>query len=104
MKFFFLFFNQIEQYLHEQGLFPISGARAFLVVKDDIERLLKSDEYLNAPSVNGKEISNGFTLPNWIVMKIKSYMDKLKLEREKLAKPGARQGGELINGTDSLIE
>lgn len=57
-----------------------------MIIKDDIEKILQSDEYLNAPGVNGKEMGEGFELPQWIITKIKNYMEKIKLEKEKLLK------------------
>lgn len=86
---FFLITNSLlhpEQYLHENNLFPISGARAFLVIKEDIEKILNSEEYQNAPGVNGKEINSSFTLPEWILKKIKKDMEKQRIESERLGK------------------
>lgn len=51
--------------------------------------MLNSEEYLNAPGVNGKEINTSFTLPEWILKKIKKDMEKQRVEREKLGKGAA---------------
>jgi len=74
--------SEDKQYLHDRGLFPISGARAFLIVKDDIEKILTLEEYKDAPGKS--EMGKDFILPEFILKKIKNQMTKQRVEREKL--------------------
>ncbi|XP_074595980.1 deoxynucleotidyltransferase terminal-interacting protein 1 [Brevipalpus obovatus] len=67
-----------KQWLHERGLMPPAGGRAYLIIKEDIEDLLESEEYKNAPGVEVESMGNGFTVPDNMIQKMKRVMDGMR--------------------------
>ncbi|XP_015789856.1 deoxynucleotidyltransferase terminal-interacting protein 1 isoform X3 [Tetranychus urticae] len=69
-----------KQWLHEHGFMPPAGGKAYLIIKEDIEDLLISDEYRDAPGVDGDSMGVGFTVPSYIIDKMKKTMEALRNE------------------------
>lgn len=49
-----------KQWLQQHNLMPPAGGRAYLIIKQDIEELIFSDEYKNASGVNAADMGIGF--------------------------------------------
>ncbi|RWS03171.1 Deoxynucleotidyltransferase terminal-interacting protein 1-like protein [Dinothrombium tinctorium] len=80
-----------KQWLHERKLMPLAGGRAYLLIKEDIESLLQSDEYKNAPGVNASDMGEGFTVPESMIVKMRGIMDAMRNGE------GPRKQAEAIN-------
>lgn len=65
-------------WLSERGLMPPAGGRAYLIIKEDIEQLIESDEYVNAPGVNADDMGQGFVVPQFMIDKMKSIMSNMR--------------------------
>ena len=63
-----------KQWLTERGFMPPSGGRAYLIVKKDVEDLLESDVYKNAPGVSPLDMGDGFTVPDFMIQKMRQLM------------------------------
>lgn len=55
-----------------------SGGKAYLCIKDDIERLIQSDEYVNEANVDASVMGDGFKVPEFMIIKMRSLMDAMK--------------------------
>lgn len=73
-----------KHWLHEHGLMPPAGGKAYLIIKEDIENLLESDEYRGAPGVDGNSMGCGFTVPEAMILKMRRTMDAMKNESEMM--------------------
>ena len=69
--------DEDKQWLSKHGLMPPAGGRAYLLVKDDIEALIDTDEYRGQPGVNAKDMGDGFVVPEVMVAKMRKLMDSL---------------------------
>ncbi|RWS21821.1 deoxynucleotidyltransferase terminal-interacting protein 1-like protein [Leptotrombidium deliense] len=67
-----------KQWLHERRLMPLAGGRAYLLIRDDIQNLLDSDEYKNAPGVNPNDMGQGFTVPETMLVKMRTVMEAMR--------------------------
>lgn len=67
-----------KQWLHEHGLMPPAGGRAYLIIRQDIEDLLNSDEYKDAPGVEADCMGDGFTVPEYMIGKMKMIMHAMR--------------------------
>ena len=67
-----------KQWLHERGLMPPAGGRAYLIIMEDIHDLLESEEYKKAPGVNPLDMGPGFTVPLNMINKMKYIMQSMK--------------------------
>lgn len=67
-----------KQWLAEKGHMPPSGGRAYLLIKQDIEDLLESDDYKNMPGVCPLDMGEGFIVPDSMIQKMKQVMMEKK--------------------------
>lgn len=67
-----------KEWLHKHGLMPPAGGRAYLIIKQDIEDLLISDEYKNAPGIEADCMGEGFTVPEYMIGKMKLLMHTMR--------------------------
>lgn len=83
-----------KQWLTERGFMPPSGGRAYLIVKKDVEDLLESDAYKNAPGVSPLDMGDGFTVPDFMIHKMRQLMaesrDKSIALKKRLPNPPAK--------------
>lgn len=75
-----------RQWLSERNLMPPAGGKAYLLVKQDIEDLLNSEEYLNVPGVNPQDMGEGFCVPQFMIEKMKTKM-KTEIEGSRRSPP-----------------
>jgi deoxynucleotidyltransferase terminal-interacting protein 1 len=63
-----------KQWLSEHKLMPTSGGRAYLLIMQDIDDLLRSPDYCGMPGVDPAEMGAGFTVPKKMINKMKALM------------------------------
>lgn len=67
-----------KAWLSERGLMPPAGGRAYLLIQQDIEDLINTDEYKGMPGVNSKDMGSGFVVTERIISKMKKLMDTMR--------------------------
>ena len=76
-----------RQWLSERGLMPPAGGRAYLLIKEDIEDLIQSHEYIGQPGVNAGDMGDGFLVPQFMLEKMKVIMSSMQSKNVKSASP-----------------
>ena len=91
-----------KQWLSERGLMPTSGGRAYLLIMQDIDDLLRSADYCGVPGVDPSEMGSGFTVPKKMISKMKSLMQATRTTAAS-AKANAVENNEPDSRPESSI-
>jgi len=79
-----------RQWLSERGLMPPAGGRAYLIIKEDIEYLMSTDEYRGASGVNPLDMGEGFLVPQFMIEKMKVIMESSRTGKKACSRPSSR--------------
>lgn len=66
-------------WLFEAHLLPATGGKAYMLLVEDVRELAEKDEYKNSGSLMLHELK-GFTIPDWMQVKVKAQMAALCAE------------------------
>jgi len=70
-----------KEWLAKASLMATTGGKAYLMVLDDILELAESPEYASHPKQQPGELV-GFTVPEWMIEKMKAYIETAKTNPE----------------------
>jgi len=70
-----------KEWLAKASLMATTGGKAYLMVLDDILELAESPEYSSHPKQQPGELV-GFTVPEWMIEKMKAYIETAKTNPE----------------------
>lgn len=90
-----------KQWLSERGLMPPAGGRAYLLIKEDIEDLIQTDEYKGVSGVNAKDMGAGFGVPELIINKMKRLMDGMRTKQNTSPKEPVQASSSMVNRPES---
>ena len=70
-----------KEWLAKANLMATTGGKAYLMVLSDILQLAESPEYSSHPKQQPGELV-GFTVPDWMIEKMKAYIETAKTNPE----------------------
>lgn len=78
-----------KTWLYEHQHMPATGGKSYLIVLDDVRELALNDEYRDATGITVESLS-GFTVPIWMIEKMRVQMIAMRTDLPKQAKYRSR--------------
>ncbi|XP_060571095.1 uncharacterized protein LOC132729346 isoform X2 [Ruditapes philippinarum] len=78
-----------KTWLYEHQHMPATGGKSYLIVLDDVRELALNDEYRDATGITVEQLS-GFTVPMWMIEKMRIQMVAMRTDLPKQAKYRSR--------------
>ena len=72
-----------KEWLIRNNLMAPNGGKAYLMLLDDIQELLDTEDYRNNPNVQVSEL-RGFQVPSFMLTKIRTYIDSVRDENHRM--------------------
>lgn len=78
-----------KTWLYEHQHMPATGGKSYLVILDDVRELALNDEYRDAPGITVESLA-GFTVPMWMIEKMRIQMQAMRTDLPKMGKYRSR--------------
>ncbi|CAD5114187.1 DgyrCDS3330 [Dimorphilus gyrociliatus] len=69
-------------WLHQQKLMPATGGRAYLVLQEDVDRIVDMDEYKDLDKTDIRSLA-AFSVPDWMISKMRFSMESAKSSNKR---------------------